>query len=406
VRTTVVALILAGGRGKRMELLCHVRPKPALSFAGGYRVIDFTLSNCIHSGLRDVAALVDYRRADMAHYLKKWQLVNFGAGFLSILSPHTGSYAGTADAVYQNLGYLERKRADLVLILAGDHVYKMNYRKLLALHEETGADATVGVIRVPIDEAHRFGTVAVDADSRITEFIEKSTNPGSNLASMGIYVFNKDTLVKRLAEDAHQTRSPHDFGYAILPAMVGRDKVCAFEFNEYWQDIGTVEAYYAANMELLGSQPAFNLDSDWPILTGGRNPAVQKGIKEGRIVNSLVSPGCVVEGYVENSVLETGVRVGDKARVIDSVVMADSNIGYHSVVDRCVVDEEVNIGESCYLGFGKSLLPGGTDITVVGKGAIVPPHTAVGRNCRIYPGVKPEDFRVAAIAPGSAVSHR
>ncbi|OGO36058.1 MAG: hypothetical protein A2147_02550, partial [Chloroflexi bacterium RBG_16_57_8] len=318
----VVAMILAGGRGKRMDILCHWRPKPVLPFGGKFRVIDFGLSNCLHSGYRTIAALVDYRRDDISDYLRRWHHSNNSSGSLALLQPKTGSFAGTADAVYQNLDYLGEQGADAVLILAGDHIYKMDYREMLAFHTRASADVTVGVVRVPVGEAHRFGTVATDAEGRIIEFVEKSSTPRSTLASMGIYMFNRNILAERLAEDARKTDSPHDFGYAILPTMVGRDRVFAYEFDGYWQDIGTVDAYYQTNMDLLGPAPALSLDSGVPLVTENSGRTTYSTGVHGRIVNSLIGPGCVINGHVENSVLSPGVHVDEKAEVRDSLVMA------------------------------------------------------------------------------------
>jgi glucose-1-phosphate adenylyltransferase len=392
MRKNEVALILAGGRGKRMDILCHLRPKPALPFAGGFRVIDFSLSNCIHSEITYIAALVDYQRVQMAGYLREWHLANGGAINLVTLPPRIGSYAGTADAVYQNLDYLEKEDAETVLVLAGDHVYKMDYRKIIAFHNEVRADVTIGVIRVPIEETGRFGTLTVDAENRVNEFVEKSSNSSSNLASMGIYVFNKGFLVKRLREDAREPSSQHDFGYSILPRMVLQDRAFAYEFNGYWQDIGTMEAYYEANMELLVPRPRYSLNSDWPIFDEKNRLPICKANKEGNITNSMISPGCIVEGYVENSLLSDGVCVEEQAVVRNSIIMADTHIRYHSVIDHCILDENVNIGKFSYVGFGAGLLPGNWEITVLGKDVVVPDRTAIGRRCRIRPGLGPEAF--------------
>jgi glucose-1-phosphate adenylyltransferase len=398
-----VALIMAGGRGERMDVLCHVRPKPALPFAGRFNVIDFTLSNCIYSGINDFAILTDYHRSYMAGYLREWGLSNAMRTF-HILEPITGSYKGTADAVFQNLPHLNKVNAQNVLILAGDHVYKMDYQEMIAFHEETKADVTVGVTRVPIEEAHRFGTVYMGDGGEILEFVEKSRNPRSNLASMGIYIFNRDILAQRLAEDAAQPDSPHDFGYAILPGMVGRDKVNAYEFTGYWQDIGTPQAYYAANMELVCAQPRFSLDGTWPVLTQRLNLPPPYISDQAMVVNSLVSPGCVIKGYVENSILSPGVLVDERAEVWNSLLMSNAFIGYRSVVDTCIVDEEVNIGKLCYVGFGNSLLAGGDDITVLGKGVNVPSHTVMRRNSKVLPHADTSSFRGDLIASGSILS--
>jgi glucose-1-phosphate adenylyltransferase len=372
---------MAGGRGKRMDVLCRVRPKPVLPFAGRFNVIDFTLSNCVHSGIDDLAILTDYQRSHMARYLRAWGLSN-SVGTLRVLEPAAGSYKGTADAVFGNLPHLDESNAENVLILASDHIYKMDYREMIASHEQTGADVTVGVIRVPVEEAHRFGTVAVGDDNEILEFVEKSKNSSSNLASMGIYVFNRDILVERLAENA-RTDVPHDFGYSILPSMIGRDKVKAYEFTDYWQDIGTPQAYYAANMELLSTQPLFSLDGTKPVLTSYLNLPPPRIADQATVVNSLISPGCMIKGYVKDSILSPGVWVDERAEVWKSVVMSNVFIGYHSVVDMCVIDEGVNIGRLCYIGFGKSLLAEDCDIAVVGKGINVPSHSVIRRGDRV-----------------------
>ena len=376
------AMIMAGGRGKRMDVLCHLRPKPALPFAGRFNVIDFTLSNCVYSGIADLAILTDYRRSDMGRYLGAWGRSN-GVRALRVLEPAAGSYKGTADAVFQNLTHLDESNAQNVLILAGDHIYKMDYREMIASHEQTGADVTVGVIRIPIEEAYRFGTICVGDDNQIVEFVEKSRNSRSNLASMGIYVFNKDVLARRLSEDAVRPDSRHDFGYAILPSMVGKDKVKAYEFTGYWQDIGTPQAYYTANMELLSPRPLFSLDGTKPVLTNHLNLPPTRIAGQAVVENSLISPGCVIKGYVKDSVLSPGVWVDERAEVWKSVVMSDTFIGYHSVVDGCIIDEGVNIGKLCYIGFGSSLLPGDSEITVVGKGVNVPSHAVIRRNSRV-----------------------
>jgi glucose-1-phosphate adenylyltransferase len=401
------AVILAGGRGKRMDILCHIRPKPALPFAGRFRVIDFSLSNCIHSQVRDIAVLTDYQHSYMDNYIRQWHRYNASSSNCCVLDPRAGSYLGTADAVYQNLDYLNRHDADMVLVLAGDHVYKLDYRKMLAFHRETNADVTVGVIPVPIEEIHRFGTVTLDVNSgRITDFLEKSPVSQSNLASMGIYVFNRRVLAERLIEDADNPVSRHDFGYSLLPNMVKRDRVFAYRFEGYWQDIGTVEAYYEANMELTKEQPCFSLNSSTPVMTQEQLSWPPYISRQSSIINSLISPGCVVRGRVENSVLSPKVWVDEGAVVRNSVIMGNAFIGRHSVIDHCVLDEEVKIGDYCYLGFGSSLIPGDWDITVLGKGVTVPPHTAIGRNCKIMPHVEASDFISNVVTSGSVLSRR
>ena len=390
-----VAMVLAGGRGKRMDILCQVRPKPALPFGGRFKVFDFSLSNCVHSQIRDIGVLTDYKRSHMAKYLQSWSLNNPGAGEFRVLEPRAGSYKGTADAVYQNLDYLKEANPNKVLILAGDHVYKMDYRQILSFHENAKADVTVGVIPVPIEEAHRFGIVTVDSEGRVVNFVEKPRHPQSNLVSMGVYVFNKGILCERLIEDAAWPDSPHDFGFAIIPGMVRRDRVFAYKFNDYWRDIGNAAAFYEANMEITGQQARFSLDGKWTILSTEYT---------GNVVNCMISPGCVVKGLVENSILSPGVLIESEAVVKDSILMPDVTVGHRSIVYSSILDEQVNIGKYCFIGFKDGPISKGLNITILGKGAVVPPHTVIGRDCKVVPGAEPSDFKRGMIFPGSTVT--
>jgi len=399
----VLVMILAGGRGNRMKVLCHNRPKPVLPIAGMFRVIDFSLSNSVNSGLHNIAVLIDYQRRCLREYLgsgEPWGLDRRGK--MEILEPRSGSYKGTADAVYQNLSYIQECGANLVLILPADQVYKMDYSCMIAFHEQVKAEVTVAVTSVPIEEAHRFGLASIDQTNRIQGFVEKPKIPQSNLASMGIYLFDTKALVRRLTEDAQDSSSSHDFGYAVIPRMVHLDKAFAYKFEGYWQDIGTVESYYQSNMMLVEGSPSFSLDDTWPIFT--RKDGLAEGTTSNQVKNSLVSSGCVIEGRVENSVLSPGVRIEPEALVRKSVIMSNCVIGRHSVIDHCILDEGVNIGEFSYVGFGASLVPGSLGITVVGRGATIPSHTAIGRNCKIYPGIEPTAFRTEVVPPGTLVS--
>lgn len=402
----VIAIILAGGRGKRMDILCQRRPKPALPFAGRFRVIDFSLSNCIHSQLNNIAVLTDYQRSSMANYLRRWYILNGNDQSLYILAPKSGSYHGTADAVYQNIEYLNRYNDDTVLILAGDHVYKMDYRQMLSFHERSHADVTIGVVSVPIEQARRFGIITADNDGRITDFVEKPRLPQSNLVSMGIYIFNKKVLCEYLTEDAAIKDSPHDFGYAIIPKIVKNKRAFAFKYDGYWQDIGTKETYYSANMELTRQWPSFTLDSTWPVLSQDNNLPSTRESRQGVIKDSLVSPGCVIKGYVENSVLSPGVVVEEEAVVTKSVLMENVTVGYHSIVDCCILDEGVNIDKYSYIGFGSSLISGDWNVTILGKEVNIPPYTAIGRNCKVLPFVKPADFTAKTISSDSVIAPR
>jgi glucose-1-phosphate adenylyltransferase len=403
--TRVSAMILAGGRGERMGILSYMRAKPSLSFAGKFRVIDFVLTNCVRSGISDIAVLTDYQRSSMESYLRQWQLANGNNRNFHILDPKAGSYTGTANAVCQNIDYLQREGADSILILAADHIYKMDYRKMLAFHQKVGADVTVGVVSVPIEQAHRFGIVKKSTEGKIIEFVEKPRIPGSNLVSMGIYIFNKRTLLERLAEDAVDPSSPHDFGHAIIPSMVNRNGVFAYKFYDYWRDVGTVEAYYQANMELIRQPLSFSLNTRWSILTqddGSLPPPKISG--QGSVKNSLLSPGCVVKGEVQSSILSPGVRVEENAVVRNSIIMAETVIGEHSVVDCSILDEGVRLGEFCYVGLKTSRIPSDPGIVVVGKGVTVPSHTAICNSCTVLPDVGPGDFIKHIVHSGTVVS--
>ena len=401
--SNIIAMILAGGRGKRMGMLCYDKPKPILPFAGKFRVIDFTLSNCIHSQIREIAVLADYQRIHMINYLRGWSNHN-RSNAIHLLEPKDSSYKGTADAVYQNLDFLKKHDSEITLILAGDHIYKMDYRKIIDFHKKTGANVTIGVAPIPIEQAHRFGIVQASSEGRVVEFIEKPSSPKSNLVSMGIYVFNSDVLIKRLIDDVGEPDSPHDFGYAIIPQMVQEDMVYAYKYGDYWQDIGTIEAYYTTNMRLLASKSPFSLNGEWPIFTKDYDLKPPQIFRQGIIKNSIISPGCIVKGYVENSILAPGCRIEDGTIIKNSILMGKNFIKRYSIVDGCIFDEAAMAEESCFIGFGSSRVTESCGVTVVGKGAAVPSHTAVGRNCMIEPHTKCNNFEVNMIPCGSDVS--
>ncbi len=347
---TALAMILAGGRGSRMKAFCRDRAKPSLPFAGGARVIDFTLSNCIDSLLPDVAVLLDYQRESMADYLETWAAEHTNDTELSIIEPRHRSFSGTADAVFQNLDFLRRHPAERVIVLAGDHIYRMNYQKLLAYHRQTGADATVAVMPVPLEDAHRFGVVTVDGRIRVSGFVEKPRHPSGNLVSMGIYVFSKDLLIRRLAEDALDPGSSHDFGHDIIPKMIAHDKVAAFRYRGYWRDIGTPPAYYESSMDFLPSASRHGCEKCGRVLTGTRDDAPSHIYPQAKVINSIVSPGCVIKGLVSNSVLSPGVTVEEGAVVRDSVLMTGSIIGERCHIEGCLIGEDVYVDAHCRLG--------------------------------------------------------
>ena|SRR5579871_1988938 len=410
---SIVSLILAGGQGERLSVLSRERAKPAVPFGGKYRIIDFTLSNCVNSGLYDVAVLTQYRPHSLNDHIgigRPWDLDRSHRG-VRLLQPFLGRldsdwYRGTADAVYQNLGFLTTKHDDLLLILSGDHVYRMDYRRMIDFHERMGADATVAVFEVPIEEASRFGTLIADQEGRVVAFEEKPAHPRSNLISMGIYLFEKEILEERLAEDA-ASRSAHDFGHDIIPAMVGRDRVYAYPFQGYWRDVGTIESYWDANMELMEDPPPFDLyDPDWVTHTRSEERPPARILSEAQVSRSLISHGCSLHGIVEHSVLSPGVVIGPGAIVRDSILMTDTVVEAGAIIDRSILDKEVRVGEGAVVGFGEANVANRREpqrlnvgISIVGKRAIIPPNMRIGRNCMIDAGVQEADYSGAAVVP-------
>ncbi|MCS7088218.1 MAG: glucose-1-phosphate adenylyltransferase [Thermoflexales bacterium] len=407
----VVAMILAGGRGSRLSVLANKRAKPAVPFAGKYRIIDFTLSNCVNSGIYTVGVLTQYRPRSLQDHIRNgapWDLDRLNGG-VWILQPYLGRmntrsewYVGTADAVYQNLDFIRGAQADIVLVLSGDHVYKMDYTKLLRFHEDNQAEVTVSALQVREEEAHRFGILQVDAKYRILHFEEKPKHPKSNLASMGIYVFNRDVLEEVLIEDAHNEASEHDFGKNIFPKLVEEERrVFAYPFNDfggYWVDVGTIQSYWEAHMDLLRDDPPLDLLArDWVIHTRSEErPPVN--IRTGATVShSLITDGCVIEGFVEYSVLSPGVRVERGAVVRNSIIMTDAKIEAGAYLDRVIVDKNVIIGREAEIGKSSDFTANpevglSTGITVIGKNTIIPPRMKIGRNVVIGSDLKDDDF--------------
>jgi glucose-1-phosphate adenylyltransferase len=369
------AMILAGGQGKRMGILCNQTPKPALPFGGKFRVMDFSLSNCLQSGIDNIAAVTDYQQSSMADYLTRWSSENARSNRseLSILEPRNGHYLGTADAVYQNLLYLIDNQVETVLVLAADHIYKMDYQELLTFHSAEQADVTVGVLPVELKDAVRFGSVKLDAENRILDFAEKAASPLSNLVSMGIYAFRVPALFRRLQEDAGMLGSAHDFGYSIIPGMVRKDKAFAFRFNGYWRDIGTTEAYYAANMDYLHQGPSNGSLEILPTFGDGKaQSGALKAYSGEKIRNSLISPGCLIRGVVENSILSPGVVVEEHAVVKNSILMDNVFIADHSRVESAIIGKRANVSRYCRIGEPDSF-QGSKVVAVVGEDAVVLP---------------------------------
>ncbi len=392
-----LAMVLAGGRGERLYPLTRDRAKPAVPFGAIYRIIDFTLSNCLHSGIRRIYALTQYKSTSLHRHIQLgWNILSAPLGEFIEAVPAQQKidehwYQGTADAIFQNINILQEERPDLVLILSGDHIYKMDYRKMIAFHLERGAALTVSAIRMDRKLSREFGVVEVDKDWRIIGFQEKPEDPktipgspGEILASMGVYIFDIEVLVRRLIEDA-RSDSSHDFGRDIIPMMIGKDQVFAFDFKRgdcgrtgYWRDVGTIDAYYEANMDLISITPQLNLyDSQWPILTYQfpSPPAKTVWMEERRVgtaLNSIISSGCIISGgNVKRSILSPKVTVHSFAEVEDSILLEGVDIGRNAKIKRTIIDKDVQIPEGMEIGY--HLDEDAKRFTVTASGIVVVP---------------------------------
>ena len=415
----VLALILAGGQGDRLSVLSEQRAKPAVVFGGQYRIVDFALSNCAASDIPRVAVLTQYRPRSLVNHIasgRAWGL-DTPDRRVEILQPYLGRadmdwYQGTADAVYQNLYLIAQSRAQEVLILSADHVYLMSYRNLVAYHRQQRADVTIGVYAVPLEEASRFGVLELDAGGRVVDFQEKPAQPRSPWASMGIYCFNREALIEALQEDAELGEaSAHDFGADVVPRIFANRRVFGYQYLDYWRDVGTIEAYWQANMDLTGPHPPLRLaNPDAPLRTAGpaREPARFGARADPR--TALVAPGARIEGTVERSVISPGVVVEEGAAVRDSIVCHDGVISAGAVVDRAILDKEVTVGSGAVVGAGADATPNrerpdivNRGISIVGKRAAIPAGMTVGRNVVVGPGVAGELAGRDAIASGETV---
>ena len=351
MKTRCLAMILAGGQGSRLGVLTAKVAKPAVPFGGKYRIIDFPLSNCAHSGIERVGVLTQYRPFELNNYLgngNAWDLDGREGGVF-ILPPYARAkgadwYSGTADAIYQNLNFIEMSDPEYVLILSGDHIYAMDYSKMLDAHITKGAEATIGVIRVPMEEASRFGILDAEPDGRITRFTEKPAQPTSDLASMGIYIFTKDFLRDYLVADAKREDSSHDFGKDIIPKMLSDGaKLFSYSFDGYWKDVGTIESLWQANMDFLADEPPIDIGGPWRIRSA--NPSLPPHYigPDAEVDHALLNEGAVVLGSVAHSVISSGVRIGKGAKVTDSVVMPFAVIEDGAVVDHAILGARTNV---------------------------------------------------------------
>lgn len=398
----VKAIILAGGEGTRLKTLTTKRAKPAVPFGGKYRIIDFTLSNCVNSNIFDVLVLTQYRPHSLNDHIglgRPWDLDRSFTGGVNLLQPYKGRfdtdwYAGTADAVTQNLNFVRQGRPEYVLILSGDHIYEMDYDVLLQFHREHRADATVCTIRIPLEEGHRFGILEVNDDYEVVDFVEKPENPPGNLASMGVYVFNYAVLEKMLEEDRHDSNSNHDFGKDIIPKMLTNDmRVFAYPYGGYWIDVGTVEAYWEAHMDLLNTPPSLNLnDRTWIIHTRSEERPPVRIDQNTTIRDSLITDGSVIAdgATVERSVLSPGVYIGPNAVVRDSVILNDAYVEAGAVVERCILDKIVVIGHNARVG--RMSDEPGKGITTIGKNTNIPAGYTVGCNVVLGPDLRADHF--------------
>lgn len=412
-----LALILAGGDSPALSVLTAERTEAAVTFAGKFRIVDFPLSNCVNSDIFNVGVLTQYKpRSLMAHLGvgRPWDLDRFQGG-LRVLHPSPtpdggGWQRGTADAVRYNLDFIMDQNADAVLLLAGDHIYKMDYRPLLELHAARDADVTMAVHAVSPVEAYRYGVVSLSDDGQVESFVEKPRSTaqlrqGQTLASMGIYVFKRDFLIKVLADS-----SEADFGRHILPRLIGKARMFGYQFQGYWADVGTVQAYYEANLGLLAESPALDLyDSEWIVHTASAGRAGVEIGETARVENSLISDGCRVYGEVSRSVLSWGVYVSPGAIVRDSIILGDAWIGPGAVLDRCIVDEFAHIGEESRLGEGDDNTPNqeaperlNTGLSVIGTYARIPPGTRIGRNVAIRPRTSEKLFSAERLVVSGA----
>ena len=372
-----VVMLLAGGQGSRLYALTSKIAKPAVPFGGKYRIIDFPLSNSINSGFDTVGVLTQYQPLVLNDYIGNglpWDLDRTQGG-VKILPPYQGKngadwYKGTANAIYQNMEFIEKYDPEYVLILSGDHIYKMDYSKMLDYHKEKGADCTIAVLEVPLEEASRFGILSTDDDNKIFKFSEKPKNPDSTKASMGIYIFNKSKLFDYLNADAADEASSNDFGKNIIPNMLGAgEKMYAYPFAGYWKDVGTIASLWEANMDLLGDTPNLDLGGEsWRIYSRHEAHTPQFIGADATVENSSITEGCEVEGTVINSVLGAGVKVKAGAMVIDSVIMADVVVSEGAVVNYSIVDERCFIGKDARVGHAKAE---GVEITVLATGTTV-----------------------------------
>ncbi len=396
------AVILAGGAGSRLGILTTKRAKPAVPFGGKYRIIDFPLSNCVNSGIFDVMILAQYRPHSLIDHIGAggpWDLNRDFTGGVRMYTPYKGRggsdwYMGTADAVQQNFRFIKNNSPDMVLILSGDHIYSMNYDVMITFHREYQADLTMATISVPLSEASRFGIVEVNKENRVTSFIEKPPKPPSNLINMGVYLFNTSFLDQVLWEDHQKTNSTHDFGKDILPSLIQSDaKVFAYPYTGYWVDVGTIESYWKAHMDLLIEKPSIHLnDRSWIVHTRTEERPPARISSGAVLVDSMITDGCEIAAntLVERSILSPGVKVDTGAEIRESIILTDAHIESGAVIERAVIDKKVIIGKNARVGgmqMGEKPI-----ITTIGKNSQIPEQSIIMPGATIDTDVIISDF--------------
>lgn len=416
IKKEMIAMLLAGGQGSRLGVLTQKVAKPAVSFGGKYRIIDFPLSNCINSGVDTVGVLTQYQPLRLNSHIGigiPWDL-DRNVGGVTILPPYERSkgsdwYTGTANAIYQNLEYMESYNPDYVLILSGDHIYKMDYEVMLEYHKANNADVTIACMPVPIEEASRFGIVITDDNNRITEFEEKPANPRSNLASMGIYIFSWPALKEALIAMSEEPGC--DFGKHVIPYCHGKgERIFAYEYNGYWKDVGTLGSYWEANMELIDIIPEFNLYEEyWKIYTKSDIIPPQYVAADAVIERSIIGEGTEVHGTITNSVIGAGVTIESGAEVHDSIIMRDCHIKAGAKINKAIVAEDTTVGEGAELGVGE-YAPSKYDqkvyqfdLVTIGEHSVIPDHVKIGKNTAISGVTTPEDYTDGALASGDYI---
>ena len=416
VKKEMIAMLLAGGQGSRLGVLTQKVAKPAVSFGGKYRIIDFPLSNCINSGVDTVGVLTQYQPLRLNAHIGigiPWDL-DRNVGGVTVLPPYERSkgsdwYTGTANAIYQNLEYMESYNPEYVLILSGDHIYKMDYEVMLEYHKANNADVTIAAMPVPIEEASRFGILITDDNNKITEFEEKPANPRSNLASMGIYIFSWKALKEALIKLSEEPGC--DFGKHVIPYCFEQGKrIFAYEYNGYWKDVGTLGSYWEANMELIDIIPEFNLYEEyWKIYTKSDRIPPQYISADAKITKCIIGEGSEIYGEVTNSVIGSGVTIEKGAVVKDSIIMQDSVIGEGAVVEKAIVAEDVKVGAGAHLGVGEYAQSKYDqkvyqfDLVTVGEHSVIPENVKIGKNTAISGATAAEDYPNGELESGGYI---